>query len=162
MSLGDIKFLRPGAFSDIGSRTYAVAAGTTASINAGEPVAKTLGAATVFTAGNNTPAVGTDFYVGISATTSTETASAAGTVEVLPLVSGVVYMCAPLTAATWDTQAEYDALVGDRVTFSKASGVYKVNATDGSTFGLVVESLDIKKYPGMVAFSIREAVNYTA
>ena len=162
MSLGNVTLLDQGAFGAIGTRKFTVASGTTASINAGEPVAKALGGATVSAMSTNKPVVGTDFLAGISQSTSTETASAAGSVQVYPIVPGVVYLCAPLTAASWDTQAEYDALVGDRVLFDLTSGVYTITATDGANNGLVVEPLDIAKYPGKVAFSIRSAVAYYA
>lgn len=162
MSAGNIQFLDMAQFGSIGSRKYAVAAGTTSSINPGEPVAKALGAPTVSATATNTPVVATDFLAGISTTTSTETANAAGSVEVMPMIPGVVYLIAPKVAATWDTQAEYDALVGDRVLFDLTSGVYTILATDNAANGLVVEPLDINIYPGKVAFTIRAAVAYNA
>lgn len=162
MSIGNVKFLDMAQFGSIGSRRFAVASGTTASINPGEPVGKALGAAAVAALATNKPVVATDFMAGISVSTSTETASAAGYVDVMPLIPGVVYLCAPLTAATWDTQTEYDALVGDRVLFDLTTGVYTITATDGATSGLVVEPLEIAKFPGQVAFSIRTAVAYYA
>lgn len=166
MSLGDITILDSGAFGIIGAREHQVASGTTASISAGELVLKSLGSqyVTVWTAGSSAkPVVGTDFLAGLAATSSTETASADGIVSVFPLVSGVVYLGNPDTAATWDTQAEYNALIGDRVLLAcTAGGVQTILATDGSTQGLVIEPLDIKKYPGKVAFSLRAALSYTA
>lgn len=162
MSLGNVKVLDAGAFGEIGSRKYAVAAGTTASINAGELVTKGLAATAVVSLATNAPVVATDFLAGLAVTTSDETATAAGSVQVQPLVPGVVYICKPNVAATWDTQAEYDALVGRRVLMDKTSGVYTVLAADGATSGLVVEPLDVSKYPGQVAFSLRAALAYNA
>lgn len=160
--LGDIQIYDEGAFGYPGDVEYAVASGTTASINAGEPVLKALGAAVVTAATDGTPVVATDFMAGISATTSTETASAAGTVKVMKLVDGVSYLGNPKDPTLWDTQAEYDALVGDRVVFDLTSGVFTVEATDGATNGLVVMPLDIKKHPGKVRFAIRAAADYLA
>lgn len=164
MSLGDITILDAGAFGTIGSRRFAVASGTTSSIKAGELVLKALGAAavTVWTAGSAAkPVVATDFVAGLSASTSTETTTAAGTVDVFPIVPGVVYLGNPNVAATWDTQAEYDALVGDRVLLDcSAGGVQTILASDSATSGLVIEPLDIAKYPGKVAFSLRAGTAY--
>lgn len=164
MALGDIKILKEGAFGSTGPSPmpFAVAAGAVGSIKAGEPVAKALGAAVVTAAATNTPVVATDFFAGIAMDTSTDTVAAAGVVNVMPLVPGTIYLIAPKVAATWDTQAEYDALVGDRVLLDLTAGTYTILATDGATSGCVVEPLDIKKYPGKVAFSFRAAVNYNA
>lgn len=149
-------------FGAVGSRQYQVASGTTASIKAGEPVVRTLGSQYVVLAADGIPVVATDFMVGIAATDSTETTTAAGTVQVTPLVPGQVFLCAPKTAASWDTQSEYNALVGDRVVFDLTAGVFTIDATDGATNGLVVEDLDISKTPGKVAFSIRAGASYLA
>jgi len=159
--VGDITILDSGQFGAIGSRKFAVAASATL-INAGEPVAKALAAAVVTPLATNSPVVGTDYMAGIAASTSTNTASAAGTVEVIPLATDVTYLIAPKVAATFDTQAEYDALVGDRVLIDLTTGTYTILAADGATNGCVIEPLDISKYPGKVAFSIRGAVAYNA
>jgi L-rhamnose isomerase len=163
---GDITILREGAFGAPGSRKHAVAAGTTASIKPGELCLKVLGNASVtaWTANNNAkPVVSTDYIVGLSATTSTETATAVGTVEITPIVPGMVLLGNPKVAATWDTQAEYDALVGDRVLLdTTTTGVQSLLAVDGATHGLVIEPLDVTKYPGKVAFSVRAGALYNA
>lgn len=164
MALGDIQVLNAGAFGEIGSRKHAVASGAAASIKAGELVLKSLGSAavTVWTANNNSkPVVATDFLAGLSTSTSTDTVAAAGTVDVMPIVPGVVYIAEPTVAATWDTQSEYDALVGDRVLLDcTAAGVQTVLATDGANNGLVIEPLNVSKYPGKVAFSLRQGLSY--
>lgn len=149
-----------------GARVHNVASGTTASINAGELVLKTLGSAyvTAWTASNSAkPVVGTDYLAGLSATASNETATAAGTVTVYPIVAGVVYLANPNNSLLWDTQSEYDALVGSRVLLNTTSaGVQTILASDSSTSGLVIEPLDIAKYPGKVAFSLRAGLSYLA
>lgn len=166
MSLGDFIVLEQASTNGRGSRTYNVGAGSTV-INAGEPVVRTLGATTVVrmynaaTTGSTAPAVGTDYVAGIAATTSTNTASAAGIVTVLPLNSQVTYLVVPKAPTSWDTQAEYDALVGKRVLIDLASGAYTVLATDAVGNGLVVMPLDIAKYPGKVAVSFRQALSDT-
>lgn len=162
MALGDIKILSTVTTNEPGALPYRVTSGTTASINAGEPVLKALGSAFVTAGADNTPVVGTNYLAGISTTTSNETASAVGTVNVMPLVPGQVFLCKANDTTLIDTQAEYDALVGDRVLFDLTSGVYTVLLTDGATNGLVVENLDTKLYPNMVAFAIRAGANYLA
>lgn len=158
--LGDFQIYDEGAFGYPGDEVYAVASGTTASIPAGTPVSKPLGAAAVAAAATNTPVVATDFYAGIASTTSTETASAAGTVRVTKMAPGMSWLVAPKVAATWDTQAEYDALVGDRVLLDLTTGTWTILAADGATYGCVIMPLDIAKFPGKVRFAFRNAVNY--
>ncbi len=159
MAVGDITILDQSTMAGIGARSYLVAAASTI-INPGEPVTKGVGDAVVTAMATNKPVVATDFLCGIAATTSTSTATAAGTVDVYPLVPGVTYLIKPKVAATFDTQAEYDALVGDRVLIDLTTGSYTLLAADGSTYGCVIEALDVAKYPGKVAFSFRNGVSY--
>ncbi len=164
MALGDIVVYGSTSVGSPSSEKFAVAASATL-INAGEPVSIALGNSSgnvVTPSATNLPVVGTDFWAGIAASTSTNTAGAAGTVDVFVLQKGVTYTVAPKVAATWDTQTEYDALVGARVLIDLTTGVYTILASDGSTHGLVVMPLDIKKYPGKVRFAIRQAVDFLA
>ena len=93
---------------------------------------------------------------------STETATLDGTVEVQPIAPGIIYLIAPKVAATWNTQAKYNALVGARVLIDVTSGKLTILAADGSTYGCVIENLNIQQYPGLVAFSIRQGASYLA
>jgi hypothetical protein len=156
---GDITIKDQSVMAGIGARKFLVAASATL-IYPGEPVTKALGAAVVTPMATNKPVVATDFLAGIAATESTNTAGAAGEVWVYPLVPGVIYLMKPNSAAAFDTQAEYDALVGDRVLIDLTAGEYTILATDGATSGCVIEALDVAKYPGMVAFSFRNGVSY--
>lgn len=163
MALGDVSLYKDPSFGAIGSSTRQVASGTTASINAGELVLVALGSATVtaWTANSAAkPVVATDFVAGLAMTTSTETASAPGTVEVMPLVPGQQFLISPNAPTSWDTQAEYNALVGDRVLLNcTTGGVQTILATDGATNGLVIQDLDITKFPAKVAFSLRNGLS---
>lgn len=161
MALGDITVYDAGSVGSVTSERYAVAASATL-IYAGEPVNKELGGAPVDPAATNTPVVATDWWAGIAASTSTNTAGAAGVVDVFVLQKGVSYLVAPKVAATWNTQSEYDALVGARVLIDLTSSSYTILAADGSTYGLVVMPLDVAKFPGKVRFAIRQAVDYLA
>ena len=159
MALGDLKILDQSVMAGNGARPFQVAASATL-IYAGEPVTKALGAAVVTPMATNKPVVATDYLAGVAATTSTNTASTAGVVWVTPLVPGVVWTIKPNVAATFDTQAEYDALVGDRVLIDLTTGSYTILAADGATSGCVIEQLEVAKYPGLVAFAFRNGVSY--
>lgn len=182
MATNDIVALDEAQFGSIGSHQYIVAAnlsgqgtGTTyvPSFRPGEPVRATLGGTTASTLGtigtgtSSCPAVGTDYLYGVSdggqGGTSTETNSAAGYVYVKPLVPGVIYLGNADTATSWDTQAEYNALLGKRVLIAMSSAVppvYTILASDSANNGLTVEYIDVTKYPGKVAFALRQALSY--
>ncbi len=163
MATADIRILRPSTFGSAGTHKFQVAAASGfPTINEGEPVGYALGQQYAATLATDEPVVGTTFMAGISASASTETASVDGTVQVTPLVPGVVYMAAANSAVTVTTQADYNALVGKRVLFDKTSDVYTVLGTDGATYGLVIEDLDVTQYPGKIAFSIRTGASYLA
>ena len=163
MALGDVTLFDNPAFGYPGSEPYAVAASAT-TIKAGEPVIVQLGTSGTVVAALATgaPLVGTDYMVGIAATTSTNTATAAGTVQVSKLVPGMTFLCSPKVAATWATQALYNALVGYRVLFDLTSSSYTILAADSASNGLVVAPLNITEVPGKVRFAIRNAASYLA
>lgn len=158
MALGDITLLEESStMGGRGARLYNAATPTV--INAGEPVARALGAVTVTPCATSAGQVGTDYIVGIASTTSTNTATAVGVVNVIPLTNGSTWLISPKTATSWDTQAEYDALVGKRLTLDLTSSTYTINATDASGNGLVVMAMNILEHPGKVAFAFRSALS---
>lgn len=167
MAQSDLLFRQPRA-STIGAAIYNVAAGTP--IFSGDPVmVRTLANPTVVEpALTNTPDASTHLYVGVAATNSTNTSAVAGTVEVFPISSKDVVLGNPDVAASWDTQAEYNALVGARVliknsvvvTATPTSGTYTILASDSANNGCVVQPLDVFKVPGKVAFCFRDSTNY--
>ena len=144
-----------------GTKTVNVAASATL-IYPGDLVACGVGVNVGSLMATNKPVVATDFLLGVATTTSTNTAAAAGTVQVRAVDSSDVWLTTPNVAASFDTQAEYDALVGDRVLFDLTSSKYTILATDGATYGCVIQPLDISIYPGKVAFSFRSGVNTLA
>lgn len=160
MAKGDILPFETTYNKQGGSLKFAVAAGTTASINAGEPVQKLAGAAYATAAQNNMPTA-TLRHVGISASNSTETASADGTVDVIPAVPGSLWLVNPDVLTTWNTQAKYNALVGARVLIKLSAGVYTLLAADGAGNGAIVEYIEVAKYPGKVCVSLSPLSYYS-
>jgi len=119
--------------------------------------------------------------LGIASTSSTETTSGSinGSVSVSPIDNPVTYLVSTLATSLFfgaystgtagnSAQTVYDSTVGYRTTFnriggngaSQLGGTYYINASDASAGGLVVEELDISKYPGKVRFSLRNALSY--
>ncbi len=160
MAKGDIMpFENAGGSKMPGSLKYAVASGTTASITAGEPVQKAAGAAYVALAATNFPTT-TLRVVGVASSNSTETSTAVGTVDVIPATNGQLWLIAPKVAATWNTQAKYNALIGSRVLIDLTTATFTILASDSASQGCIVEYLDVAAYPGKVAFSWSPLCDY--
>ena len=104
-----------------------------------------------------------------------------GAVSVTPIDEPVTYLISTQATAQFfglnatgtagnSPQAVYDSTVGYRTTFnriggsgaSQLGGTYYINASDASAGGLIVEELDITKYPGKVRFSFRDGLGYRA
>jgi hypothetical protein len=105
------------------------------------------------------PVVATDYVVGIAQTASTNATGSVGTVTVFPTNSGTTWLVKANDSTLWDTQAEYNALVGKRVLISYDLTSYTVLATDGTTNGLVVAPLDVASHPGYVAVVFRAGLS---
>lgn len=168
MAVGDLIILEENSMTGRGGRLYNVALGT--AILAGEPVYHvTVGDVVVQPMATTLPLVSAAAgvegkFVGIATTNSTNTATAAGTVNVMPQNSGITYLIAPVTATSWDTQAEYNALVGKRLTINNSatvsatpgnSGTYALNASDSANNGVVVMAMNILEHPVKVAIAFR-------
>lgn len=187
MALGDITiYTKDNGFGYPGDMNYVVGTATTVpTILAGEPVTKAAGSALVTALGSGGPLIAggpgaLTPMVGIAATTSTETTSGAvqGAVSVTPIDADLTYLVSTLATATYfgsnatgnvfPNQATYDAVVGTRVTLGRVGGVgasqlggtYYINAVDGTANGLIVEELDVQKFPGKVRFSVRKQLSY--
>ncbi len=159
MSRNDIVCATPLPYGIV--RRHQVNLGAAASIKAGEPVAKTLGNNFVAALATNKPVVATDFLCGIAVSDSTDTVTAVGYVDVREIDIRDTWSIAPKVAATWNTQALYNALVGFRVLLDLTGGAFTMLAADGATSGCVVQFLnDINVYPGRVLFSFRNGVSY--
>ena len=103
-----------------------VASGTTSSIARSTPTKfSSAGAVAIMADGDGTPS---QRFSGIAKSDSTETASAAGTVDLWLPLPGYIYAAKAKTASTADTQAEIDALFGKRVVFDLTSSLWTVDA----------------------------------
>lgn len=121
--------------------------------------------------------------LGVAATTSNETTSGNiwGAVSVTPVEEPVTYLISTQATSLFfglnatgtagnSAQTVYDSTVGYRTTFNRVGGVgasqlggtYYINASDASAGGLIVEELDIAKFPGKVRFSFRNGLSYKA
>lgn len=174
MAQGDLTILTQNSEMGRGGRLYNVAAGTP--IYAGEPVQiRVVGDVSVQPSLTSTPVVSSGsgvegLFVGVATTNSTNTASAAGSVYVLPVNSGVTYLANPDTAASWDTQAEYDALVGKRVLLKNSvsvsatptSGTYTLLASDSAANGCTVQAMNVLEHPAKVAIAFRTGTSCLA
>lgn len=178
MAIGDFTLYNQGSSQGgRGGRLYNVAAGTP--ILAGEPVARlAVGNVAVIPGRSSTPVVGTSgvegLFVGIATTNSTNTTTAAGVVNVLPVDNQQTWLVAPAVAATYGVgstpvQATYDALVGKRVLIQNGAenlayvanvnaGTYSVLASDSAANGLVVMAKSVLDNPGKVAVAFRGRV----
>lgn len=159
---GDFQLLADDSGCSTGSRRFTVAASAT-TIKSGEPVGiSALGDVAVIPMATNLPLATTGLMVGIATSDSTNTATAAGTVDVMLVTPLQTWLVKPKVAATWDTAAEYAALVGKRVLIDLTSGAYTVLAADSANNGAVVQPIDITKYPGRVAVSFRAGCSFLA
>ncbi len=161
MAIGDLIVLEHASMTGRGSRLHNVAAGAV-TINPGEPVCYGIGGAvTVIAAPNNFPVTSSDYFVGIAQTTSTQSSGTAGTVGILPTNPGTTYLIKPKVGTSWDTQSEYDALVGKSVLIDLTTGSYTILATspDSSKNGCVIQAMNILEHPGQVAIAFKESVN---
>jgi hypothetical protein len=153
----DVRIHDTAGYNVIPTATWQVDSNTT--ILAGEPVKlSAAGSPFVIRLADNEPAIGTTTQViGITASDATATTAAAGTVEVYLPLPGVVYKAKATTGTNIDTQAELNALVGDRVLFDLVSSTFTVdeNAGDAAGNGIQIVGGDIKNTE--IYFTIRPA-----
>ena len=127
--------------------------GSQGNILPGEPVTRAAGVAYVLAAVNNSGTT-TLRIAGVAAGQSTETASVDGTVDVIPSAPGQLWTCKWKTAGSdWDTQAHYNAHIGDRMLIDLTTGAYTILASDGASQAAIVCYNDLSKYPGYVVFT---------
>lgn len=123
--------------------TYVVASGAVGTIANGTPTKCVTADGSV--AGAIVPMVDGDGIVtaqrfaGLGKTTSTDTVAAAGTVDTLAPVAGLLYRGFAKSATAADTQAEINALMGKKVIFDLTTGDWTVDtATADALINCVV------------------------
>lgn len=169
MALGDIViYKQASAQGGRGSQSITVKA-SAGLISAGEPVLIVAGASAVLpNQSTNLLTIPSPFVpysvtgtglLGVAETTSTNTASAAGSVDFVPVTSASVFLINANSSAAINTQAKYDALVGARVLIDLTSGSYTLLTTDSALNGCLIRPLDIFKFPGKIAFSFLDGVS---
>ncbi len=128
--VNDIKLRSP--IEEQFSVSALVDSGTTAQFNPGEPskgddaaAASWTGEVSIMVDGDGTTS---QRFTGISKSASTETASAAGEVELWLPLPGLIYSAKAKTASTADTAAEIKALFGKRVVFDLTNSVWSIDA----------------------------------
>jgi len=131
----DVRIHDTAGYNVIPTQTWQVDSNST--ILAGEPVKlSAAGSPFVVRLADNEPAIGTTTQViGITASDATATATARGTVEVYLPLPGVIYKAKATTAANVDTQAEINALCGDRVLFDLVGSTFTVDEDAGDAAG---------------------------
>lgn len=157
----DIRIVDNGG-ATVPTKTFKVEAGAVASITPGKPV-KIGGTGnnyvTLLATGD--PEIGTDRMVGITASTSTDTASADGTVDVYMVKPGVTVMrCKATTTTNVDTDAEVLAILNDSVTFDLTSTTFTVDEDEGDdpdVHGLLITG--VNKDTGEVDFMLKEGAS---
>jgi hypothetical protein len=132
MSRFDIKIVDVAGLSNVPTLRFQTEANTTVMLT-GEPVKfKANGSPYVIPLADADLVIGTGVaMVGICASDSTQTAAADGYVDVYLPLPGIVYEAKAKTGTTADTQAEINALCGDRVIFDLTSSAYTVDAAAG-------------------------------
>ena len=168
MALGDITiYQHSSAQGGRGARRFTVGASGVI-INAGEPVTMVAGATAVIPMGTNLITIPSPFVpysvsglglVGVAETTSTNTASLAGYVEVVPSTSETTYLITANSLTLVNTQAKYDLLVGSRCLIDLTAGKYTLlQSADSALNGCIIVPLDVVKFPGKVAFVFADGV----
>lgn len=157
MAKNDVKIVDTGGHINVPVIEYLVDDRTTSSdtqIFAGEPVKILAGAGGNYAGhlADGDPEIGTDIFLGIAASDSTETATANGTVQVYMPLPGVVYRCKATT-----TTNLADGVVLDTVCFDLSGTTYTVDeneGTDENVHGLRIIGYDATA--GTVDFVIQQ------
>ena len=149
MAIGDIKIVEPEKLSTENWQVQDRTSSSDTVIYPGEPVKQAAdGSPYVIHLATGDPEIGTDIFVGIAASQSTETATADGSVEVYKLQEGMVLRGKATTAGNVDTAAKINALRGDCVTFDLTSTTYTIDEDEGNdnnVHGLIIMGGDPDK-----------------
>lgn len=124
MALGDLSIVKQSGQMLPAAIKCQTQAGAT-NIKAGEPV-KASGVYVVPSA-DAEPLTSAPTFVGLAVSTSTETASVDGTVDVIPPSMGVVFEASAKSSTAANTDAKIAALVGSLVLLDLTSSTYTID-----------------------------------
>lgn len=140
MARGDGTIRDRSGYAVIPTQNWGVAAGTPITVKQGEPTKYTT-LPDIIPCVDDDVTVGTDTrFTGLAQSDSTETASAAGSVECYVPLTGVVYAMKATTSSNFNTVALITAAKGLRETFDLISSTFTFdeNAGDGATNALCI------------------------
>lgn len=155
-----------------GSQSMTVAASAWI-INAGEPVLLVAGASACIPGSGTMTTIPSAFvpysvtgtgFLGVAETNSTNTSTAAGSVDFVPATSETVLLINAQTPSLINTQAKYTALVGARVLINTNSvtatgATYTALLSDSALNGFIVRPLNVFKFPNKVALSPLDGIS---
>ena len=150
MAKGDVFWIDTGGKTNVPVRTFRTRAGETA-INPGEPLLiSNLGDITqpyVIALTDGKPSVGADYFIGVSANSSSHTASADGNVDVYLETPGTIWAAKAKTTTTFDSAGDVNDNLFYRIVFDLTSSTYTADvAADVATRGLRVVGGDHTTY----------------
>ncbi len=144
---------------------WLVAAGAAATINPGTPTKfSSAGAIVPMTDGNGTTS---ERFTGIAKNTSTDTAAAAGEVQTIIPIPGIMYAAAAKVTTAANTQAKIDALLGAAVVLDVTgtvgpglTGVWTVDSAAGSSATNCVVIIGGEYQTNTLYFTYRDAGSF--
>lgn len=162
MAINDVK-IKDSVYENVPTWTWQVDASATL-IYPGEPVKLyAAGSPYVVKLADAEPVIGTTTQViGIAKSTSTNTASAAGTVEVYMPLPGIVYSIAAKSAAAANTQSEIDALCGDTLLFDLTSTTFTIDTAAGTAVSSGLQVVGGDPTNSNIYFTIRQSACFGA
>lgn len=145
----DVQVVNPSGYAQAPTLPYRTDDRTTSSaagvILPGEPVKKSNSNFGIQLATGD-PEIGTDLMLGIAATTSTETSTVEGVVDLYQILPGLVFQCKATTVGNIDTDAELKAVLNNSVAFDLTASAYTVDedeTDDPDVHGLIIIDGDI-------------------
>lgn len=157
MARGDISVIK-----DCGPAVEWQTEAASTAILAGEPVKlKSAGSPYGILCADADLTIGTDtVFLGIAASDSTHTASADGIVRVYMIKPSSILRAKAKTYSTVDTQAEINALCGDRVVLDYTSSTWTLDAASGDNSANAFYILGGDPVRGTIDFSCRVDATY--
>lgn len=146
-----IRFGIVNALQEPFSYKRAVASGAAASIDRGVPTKESSTNVAVMADGEGTTS---QLFSGLSKSVSTDTASAAGSVELYLPLAGLLYNGSPKVAGSANTEAKILALCGKRIVLDLTGGAWTVDTAAADDIGNAVVIVGGNPNDDIVYFAI--------